>query len=154
MSLIKIDFGSGYNPCDGYKTCDMTGSPYLDYWYDMENNIIWSKKGELEKGSVSEFRIKNVLHHVVDVECLVKLLSEYLMDDGKLLFIEPKEQYYRTNIILDYIWYRYVQQFYEIKIICWYREFISIFLNNGFKIESVMEDEVYDIVNLVKVEDD
>ena len=29
--MLKIDFGSGYNPNKEYKTCDITGSPILDY---------------------------------------------------------------------------------------------------------------------------
>lgn len=29
--MLKIDFGSGYNPYPGYKTCDITQGPYLDF---------------------------------------------------------------------------------------------------------------------------
>ena len=49
--MLKIDFGSGYNPKKGFKTCDITFSPYLDYVYDKENNIIL----DLNKNSVDEF---------------------------------------------------------------------------------------------------
>lgn len=30
--MIKLDFGSGYNPMDDYKTCDIYG--YVDYYFD------------------------------------------------------------------------------------------------------------------------
>jgi len=30
--MDKLDFGSGYNPVDGFKTCDING--YVDYYFD------------------------------------------------------------------------------------------------------------------------
>ena len=56
---LRIDFGSGHNPKEGYKTCDITFAPNLDYAYDKEANLII----DLEEASVDEFYAKNVLHH-------------------------------------------------------------------------------------------
>ena len=38
--MLKIDFGSGYNPKKGYKSCDITNLPNLDYVYCEESNEI------------------------------------------------------------------------------------------------------------------
>ena len=52
--MLKIDFGSGYNPYPGYKTCDITQGPYLDYVYNTETNeIIGLQEGSTEGDSVS-----------------------------------------------------------------------------------------------------
>ena len=47
--MLKIDFGSGYNPRKGYKTCDITYSPFLDYVYDIHKNKIIPPKNGVRK---------------------------------------------------------------------------------------------------------
>ena len=37
--MLKIDFGSGYNPNKEYKTCDITGAQILNYLYDKKDTI-------------------------------------------------------------------------------------------------------------------
>ena len=40
MESLKIDFGSGYNHKEGYKSCDIVPLPNLDYFYDEQNDKI------------------------------------------------------------------------------------------------------------------
>lgn len=40
MTKLCIDFGSGYNPKAGYKTCDVTTFPQLDFQYDGKDKIV------------------------------------------------------------------------------------------------------------------
>ena len=143
--ILNIDFGSGYNPYSKYKTCDMIYSPRLDYYYDRRNNIIYN----LEHNTVDKFRLRNVLHHVEDISKLCTMLNNYLKPNGSIngsiKVIEPKEEFYTKNIILDIIWYRYVQKFYHIKIYPNYRDYISCIERAGFQLISKKCSEVYDI---------
>ena len=59
---LFIDYGSGYNPKKGYKTCDFTTNPCLDY--NVIDYKIYNKDGELPHKSVSIFRLRNVIHHI------------------------------------------------------------------------------------------
>ena len=45
MKKLCIDFGSGYNPKFGYKTCDVTTLPQSDFQYDGKDQIV----GRIEK---------------------------------------------------------------------------------------------------------
>lgn len=143
--MLKIDFGSGYNPKKGFKTCDITFSPYLDYVYDKENNIIL----DLNKNSVDEFYCKNVLHHT-NIKKVVKCLYSYLKPNGTLIIIEPQEKYYEQNRCLDIFWYRYIYPRYEITIPPIKRiNYIEI-CSKYFKIEKHFKKDVYDIYILKK----
>lgn len=140
-TVLNIDFGSGYHPYSNYKTCDMVYSPQLDYFYDKSNNIIYN----LEFGTVDQFRLKNVLHHVDDIFELCTMLNKYLKTKGSIKVIEPRAEFYTKNTILDIIWYRYVQKFYHIKIYPNYRDYISCIERAGFQLISKECLEVYDI---------
>lgn len=137
--MLKIDFGSGYNPKKGYKTCDITYAPYLDYVYDKNLNIILN----LKEKSVDIFRLKNVLHHC-DIEKVIICLKKYLRDDGKIEIIEPQKKFYEANRCLDIYWYRYIYPRYEISIPSKTRiDYISICLKY-FDIEKHFKYDVYD----------
>lgn len=102
--MLRIDFGSGYNPKKGFKTCDITQSPYLDYFYDIKNNKIY----DLEEQSVDVFYCKNVIHHCKDIKNTINTLYKYLKKDGILEIIEPTKENYESNRSLDIFWYRYI----------------------------------------------
>ena len=141
--MLKIDFGSGYNPQKNFKTCDMTFAPYLDYVYDKENNIILN----LEEHSVDIFRLKNVLHHC-NIDNVVQCLKKYLKSNGEIIIIEPKIQYYESNRCLDIFWYRYIYPRYEISIPPIKRiNYVDIFLKYDFMIYKKDENEIYDIIS-------
>lgn len=117
--MLKIDFGSGYNPKKGYKTCDVTYGPFLDYVYDEEKNQILYCKKE----SVDEFYMRNVVHHVKDLPKLFECLKYYLKVNGIITIIDAREDYFLKNVILDIIWYRYVILRYDIWFSRSYRDY-------------------------------
>lgn len=63
MTKLCIDFGSGYNPKAGYKTCDITTFPQLDFQYDGKDEIVG-----LREKSVDVFYLRNVVHHIPDLQ--------------------------------------------------------------------------------------
>ena len=135
--MLKIDFGSGYNPNKEYKTCDITGSPILDYLYDKKDTIL-----DLKEKSVDEFYLRNVVHHIPDLKRTFKCLKKYLKDDGKIKIIECKKENYYANWFLDSLWYRYVIPREEIWFSDKYRDYKNVLLSIGFKkIESYEENE-------------
>lgn len=143
--MIKIDFGSGYNPKEGYKTCDITYSPYLDYVYDRKTNKII----DLEENSVSEFYLKNVLHHC-NIEKVAECLFQYLKQNGIITIIEPLPEKYESNRCLDIYWYRYIYPRYEYTIPPLKREdYVNIFLKY-FCIKSHTKTKIYDIYKFEK----
>ena len=94
--MLKIDFGSGYNPKSGYKTCDVTYAPFLDYVYDQEKNEILY----CENGSVDEFHLRNVVHHVKDLSAMFECLKKYLKEDGLLTIIDVRKKcYFRDHMV-------------------------------------------------------
>lgn len=130
--LIRIDFGSGYNPTKGFSTCDFTNSPFLDY--QVIKNKIYNKKGkEILKNSVDEIRCRNVLHHIKNLEDLLKQFFYYLKNNGKLTIIECNKSNYLANICLDNLWYRYVIPRKEIWISNNYRDYRKYCNLIGFK---------------------
>lgn len=137
---LRIDFGSGYNPKDGYKTCDITFAPNLDYVYDKDANVIIN----LEKASVDEFYAKNVLHHS-NIERLVSCFYQYLKHKGIVTIIEPQVIYYEQNRCLDIFWYRYIYLRYEISIPPKKREDYTLCFKKYFKVKQHCTFDVYDI---------
>jgi len=100
---MKLDYGSGYNPKEGYKTSDFTGNPMLDYHiHDLRVNC----QSEL----FDEVHCRNVIHHVRP-EKLPKLFEEFiriLKVDGRLTLSDPSEDNFHSNKCLDVLWYRFV----------------------------------------------
>lgn len=145
--MLKIDFGSGYNPYKNYKTCDITYSPCLDYVYDVNINKILG----LKKNSVNIFRLKNVLHHT-NINLIAQCLYKYLKQNGKVIIIEPKEKYYDSNRCLDIFWYRYIYPRYEISIPpCKRINYIKIFDSYNFKFYKYFDTGIYDTYILKKM---
>lgn len=126
--MLKIDFGSGYNPKEGFKTCDITTSPMLDYYF---NGMVID---ELEFKSVDEFYSRNVLHHIENLEYTLKLLYRYLKQHGTLTIIECRKEFYETNYFLDILWYRGIIPRPEIFISKEYRDYNSIMVSIGFRL--------------------
>lgn len=126
---LKIDFGSGYNPNEGYKTCDITYLPNLDYVYDQDRNVILGCR----KDSVDEFYLRNVVHHLPNIQRTFSCLTRYLKKDGIIKIIDCRKECYKQNLILDIIWYRYVTPRYEIWFSNHYRDYFTILKNLGFE---------------------
>ncbi len=137
-NLLKIDFGSGYNPNKDYKTCDITYLPNLDYVYDLENNIILG----CEENTVDEFFLRNVVHHIQDLKRTFSCLKKYLKKGGEIKIIDVRKEYFDANVVLDTIWYRYVIPRYEVWFSRYYRDYFEVLNNMNFKlIDKYYENE-------------
>lgn len=119
--FMKLDFGSGHNPRKGYKTCDITNSPYLDYVFDPI-----TYKVSCPNETFDEIFVKNVLHHVKDLDKLFKELKRILTKNGKIVIVEPRKEFYHKNLNLDLLWYRYINPRYDIWICPFYRDYKKI----------------------------
>ena len=135
---LKIDFGSGYNPNKDYKVCDITYLPNLDYVYDEENNVIIG----CSKNSVDEFYLRNVVHHLPSIERTFICLINYLKGDGIIKIIDVRKEFYKQNVILDILWYRYIIPRYEIWFSRYYRDYFKILEDLGMqRIEYYLQEE-------------
>ena len=124
-----VDFGSGHNPRKGFKTCEITTSPFLDYRYD-GNRIIG-----LEECSVDVFNVRNVIHHIKDLGSMFDCLKRHLKPGGRLEVIDCTREAFKANVFLDKVWYRYVNKTdYYISPI--YREYIELLIDKGFRLDS------------------
>jgi len=138
LEKLKIDFGSGYNANPEYKICDITWLPNLDYVYDQNNNVIL----ECEENSVDEFYLRNVVHHLPDIEKTFQCLLKYLKNDGVIKIIDVRKEYFKQNVILDILWYRYIIPRYEIWFSRYYRDYFGILEQLGMeKIDYNIHDE-------------
>lgn len=130
--MLKIDFGSGYNPNKGYKLCDITYSPVLDYVYDQDNNVIIGA----EENTVDEFYLRNVVHHLPDIAKTFTCLKKYLKVGGRIKIIDVRKEYFKQNLFLDRLWYRFVIPRPEVWYSTTYRDYFTILKELGFKLIS------------------
>ena len=138
--VLKVDFGSGYNCRKGYKSCDITGSPVLDYMYDGNEHIFG-----LEEKSVDVFNIRNVVHHIPDLRKTFKCIRRYMKENGKIIITDCDKDHYMQNVCLDNLWYRYVIPRPEVYISKEYRNYFEILSEIGFEIVSRKKSEEKDI---------
>ncbi len=103
--------------------------PNLDYVYNQEQNKILG----CSKNTVDEFYLRNVVYHLPDMKRTFECLIEYLKEDGEIKIIDVREEYFRTNVILDTIWYRYVIPRYEVWFSRHYRNYFEILESLGMK---------------------
>ena len=113
--MNRLDFGSGYNPQDDYKTCDIYG--YVDYYFDPIEYYI-----DVEDKTFDIIRCRNVIHHIQDIKRLSKEFSRVLKDGGILEITEARKEYYSANYYLDYLWYRFIIPRYEVWFCKKYRD--------------------------------
>lgn len=138
MEKLKIDFGSGYNPNSDYKICDITYLPNLDYVYNQDDNVIVG----CEYCSVDEFYLRNVVHHLLDMKKTFSCLIKYLKTNGEIKIIDVRKEYFKQNLILDILWYRYVIPRYEVWFSKCYRDYFKILESLGMeKIDYYIQDE-------------
>lgn len=135
--MICLDFGSGYNPKDGYLTCDRTSSPKLDFVFDPDAYKII----DVDDNHFDVIRCRNVIHHVHDLRKLFLEFQRTLKVNGKLIIIEPTRKSYKSNLILDILWYRFVIPRYEVWFSPKYREYVDTLKQLKFKEESHTEGE-------------
>jgi ubiquinone/menaquinone biosynthesis C-methylase UbiE len=136
-----LDFGSGYNPKDGYLKCDFTYSPTLDFIFDNQKYKIINAENKY----FDIIRCKNVIHHIQDIRKLFLEFQRVLKINGKLIIIEPSEKNYKTNLILDILWYRFIIPRYEIWFSNKYRDYASYLeeLNFGKLLRTEIKEKEY-----------
>lgn len=133
---MKLDFGSGHNPKKGYYSCDITGNPKLDFHCDPDTFCIFDKLGYEDTCLFEEIHIRNVIHHINNLERFFTSLKFKLTFDGILTIIDCNEEYYQKNLTLDILWYRYLIPRYDIYICKKYRDIEPIMESLGFELIS------------------
>lgn len=119
---MKLDVGSGYNPLRGFKTCD--NAVYADY----------RSIEEVETNSVDVLNCSNTLHHVENLNHMIQEFNRVTKDDGFCIVSECRKEDFKVNLFLDILWYHFILNRRDIYVSREYREYESIFLNNGFKL--------------------
>jgi hypothetical protein len=94
--------------------------PNLDYYFDREQIFY------LEEKSVDNFYLRNVIHLVKDLSKLFNILNSYLKEDGILEIVDCREECYKTNYLLDNIYYRFVNNKEKIFINEKYRNYFKL----------------------------
>lgn len=101
---MKLDYGSGSQPKEGFLTSDFVGTPNYDFY--INNYKVVGAKDH----SFDVVHCRNVIHHIPKAD-LPKLFGEFkrlLKDDGHLVISEPRKEFHLQNKILDVIWYRFL----------------------------------------------
>lgn len=117
-----VDIGSGYNPAKGYIRVD-------------ENCFAEYKCiSDLQDKSIAKARLRNVIHHIENLENFVHILSKKV-DIGKyVIIIDVNKDYYKKNLCLDYLWYRWLSYRPDIYISKSYKDPQKYFENEGFSL--------------------
>ena len=101
---MKLDYGSGSQPKEGFLSSDFCGMPHYDF-YIKDYKVIGVKDH-----SFDVIHCRNVIHHIPKAD-LPRLFDEFkrlLKHDGQLIISEPREEFHKQNLILDIIWYRFL----------------------------------------------
>ncbi|QOV08407.1 SAM-depedendent methyltransferase [Bacillus phage Kirov] len=101
---MKLDYGSGRQPKQGFLTSDFVGTPNYDY-YIKDYKVLGAKDHSFEA-----IHCRNVIHHIPE-EDLPTLFNEFkrlLKKDGLLIISEPRKEFHEQNKLLDWIWYRHL----------------------------------------------
>lgn len=101
---MKLDYGSGRQPKQGFMSSDFCGSPNYDF-YIRDYKVLDAKDH-----SFDVIHCRNVIHHIPEKD-LPKLFAEFkrlLKYDGQLIISEPRKEFHEQNKFLDLIWYRFL----------------------------------------------
>lgn len=101
---MKLDYGSGRQPKEGFLTSDFCGAPGYDF-YIKDYKVLGA-----EDHSFDVIHCRNVIHHIPekDLPLLFNEFNRLLKKDGQLIISEPREDFHLQNLILDIIWYRFL----------------------------------------------
>ncbi|MEK4025415.1 class I SAM-dependent methyltransferase [Sporosarcina sp. FSL W7-1283] len=102
---MKLDYGSGSQPREGYLTSDFVGTPNYDF-YIKDYRVVGAASY-----SFDTIYCRNVIHHIpnADIPMLFNEFKRLLKQDGKLIISEPRKEFHMQNKILDIIWYRFLK---------------------------------------------
>lgn len=102
--MVNLDYGSGRQPKQGFKSSDFCGAPNYDYFIENYRVV------DLEDNSCDKIHCRNVIHHIPekDLPILVNEFRRLLKPGGELIISEPRKEFHVQNKILDFIWYRHI----------------------------------------------
>jgi len=141
---MRLDYGSGSKPKEGFKSSDFCGSPGFDFF--IKNYRVL----EVEDKSCSIIHCRNVIHHIPEKD-LPLLFSEFkrlLKDGGQLILSEPRKEFHLQNKILDIIWYRFLTYNFSIMVPDKYVDYKKYLVD--FEIESISDDYRNEVLVLKK----
>jgi 2-polyprenyl-3-methyl-5-hydroxy-6-metoxy-1,4-benzoquinol methylase len=109
---MKLDYGSGSQPKEGFLTSDFVGTPIYDF-YVKDYRVVDAKDN-----SFDSIHCRNVIHHIPekDLPILFDEFRRLLKPNGQLIISEPRKEFHKQNLILDIIWYRFLKDDREIII--------------------------------------
>lgn len=116
---MKLDFGSGHRPRAGYLTCDCTGSPFLDYYFDPIDYRVLG----CDDNTFDVIQVRNVIHHIKDLKKLFNELHRILKIGGRLVIIDSRPEAFAATVFLDTLWYRAVIPRHEVWFSTEYRDY-------------------------------
>lgn len=101
---MKLDYGSGRQPKEGFLSSDFCGAPNYDF-YIKDYKVLGAKDH-----SFDVIHCRNVIHHIpeCDLPVLFAEFNRLLKPEGQLIISEPREKFHKQNLILDIIWYRFL----------------------------------------------
>lgn len=101
---MKLDYGSGRQPKEGFMSSDFCGAPNYDF-YIQDYKVVGARDR-----SFDVIHVRNVIHHIPekDLPILFAEFKRLLKHDGKLIISEPRKEFHKQNLILDIIWYRFL----------------------------------------------
>lgn len=101
---MKLDYGSGRQPKQGFMSSDFCGSPNYDF-YIRDYKVLDTKDH-----SFDVIHCRNVIHHIPekDLSLLFAEFKRLLKYDGQLIISEPRKEFHEQNKFLDLIWYRFL----------------------------------------------
>lgn len=109
---MKLDYGSGSQPKEGFMSSDYIGTPNYDF-YIKDYKVVDAKSHTFDI-----VHCRNVIHHIPECD-LPRLFNEFkrlLRPDGKLIISEPRKEFHKRNQILDIVWYRFINKNFDIMI--------------------------------------
>lgn len=108
--MMKLDYGSGSQPKEGFLTSDFIGTPTYDF-YVKDYKVVDAKDN-----SFDSIHCRNVIHHIPekDLPILFDEFKRLLKPNGQLIISEPRKEFHKQNLILDIIWYRFLKDDREI----------------------------------------
>ena len=143
---MKLDYGSGRQPKQGFKSSDFCGSPNYDFY--IENYKVL----DTENNSCEVIHCRNVIHHIPKQD-LHKLFDEFdrlLKEDGTLIISEPRKEFHKQNLILDIIWYRFLVHDDSIMIPYEYVDYKEYLLKK-FEVVKIEDEFNNEIITLKKI---
>lgn len=143
---MKLDYGSGNKPKEGFLTSDFVGTPIFDF-YIKDYKVMGAKDH-----SFDVVHCRNVIHHIPeqDLPILFDEFKRLLKHDGQLIISEPREEFHKQNLILDIIWYRFLFNDRKIMIPLDYVDYKKYL--DGFKIVKNENDLKNEVITCEHVE--